>query len=164
MTRGQTISAALDMKQEDFIAKARDALASMPPPLAGEDEVVRRLRENLRDALDELDRIASGNVRRNDATVLRGIELLLRYSQALPKQTIEHQGVTSIQVLSPYADEAPVGLEALPRPPKQALPPIIRKASRPATVREVDQEVALCGRCGGPYVEPHECPVTKEEP
>lgn len=104
MTRGQTITAAIELSASPEVGgRLRDDLATLPPPLAGEDEIVRRLREQLRDSLETLQRIASGNVRRNDATALRGIELQLRYSQPLPKQVLEHQGSVGIAVIDPYA-------------------------------------------------------------
>lgn len=96
--------------------------------LKDDAEVVAFLRQRMPDSLRQLEEIACGNVPRNAAFILKGIELQLRYTQPLPKQTIEHQGSVGIQVVNPYA-EAPVDVTPVPLalPAPVAVPPVRRK-------------------------------------
>jgi hypothetical protein len=158
MTRGETIRKAIALKSDE--------------------DVIDALRRDLPDSLEMLARIACGDVPRNAQQILKGIELQLRFSQPLPKTTIEHQGQVGVAVIDPYA-LPPADSAALPAPPVAALPPIVRRAGAPearalalpARVthvpgcdRGVDcrcgAETVLCGRCGLPLEEPHECPPT----
>lgn len=136
MTRGDTIDKAIELSGTELIAQARANLAALPPPLAGEDDVVRKLRETLRDSLDLLGQIACGNVPRNAQSVLKAIELQLRYSQSLPKQTIEHQGAVGIAVIDPFAAPIVGSVAPVPGAAQPALPPapaakgpVIRRAA-----------------------------------
>ncbi len=140
MTRGQTISGAIELRDSPEIEQVRQAVApgGVLAPLASEEEVVARLREKMRDALASLDRIASGDVRRNDSTVLKAVELALRFTQPLPKQTVDINATTSITVVDPYA--APPAIDITPQP--AALPaapavtaraPVVRKRVPPKT-------------------------------
>jgi hypothetical protein len=104
-------------------------------------DVVERLRAKLPDALEWLDRIACGDVPRNAAAQLKAIETILRFSQPLPKVTVEHQGSVGIAVIDPYAEEpaidgefAPAAPAALPpaAPAVIAAPPIRRRKAKPA--------------------------------
>lgn len=72
--------------------------------LKSDEEVVARLRQRMPEAIKQLEDIACGNVPRNAREILKGIETLLRFSQPLPKTTIEHQGAVGISVVNPYAE------------------------------------------------------------
>ena len=116
MTRGQTITKAIELKEDA--------------------DVVARIRQRMPDALEELDRIACGNVKRNDATVLAGIRTMLDFTQPRPKTVVEHQGAVGVAVIDPYAtppadviDGEVVAPLALPVP-VVAKPPIVRKAAK----------------------------------
>jgi hypothetical protein len=124
--------------------------------LKSDEDVVERLREALPDSLDMLARIASGEPIRNAQFILKAIETQLRFSQPPPKTVIEHQGSVGFSVIDPYA-LPPVDAEvlepareqlALPRPK----PPLVRKKGSGG------EQPVLCGRCGQPTSETHECP------
>jgi hypothetical protein len=105
--------------------------------LKSDQDVVDRLRARMPDALKELEEIACGNVKRNAAAQLKAIETMLRFSQPLPKVTVEHQGSVGIAVIDPYA-EAAGGEEAsnsaglLAPPASQAVVPVAPIRRRPA--------------------------------
>jgi hypothetical protein len=106
--------------------------------LKSDDDVVARLRQKMPDALKWLEDIACGNVPRNAAVQLKAIETMLRFSQPLPKTTIEHQGAVGIAVVDPYAEEPAVDGEFAPVVPAAALPapaavaPIRRRKAKTA--------------------------------
>jgi hypothetical protein len=91
--------------------------------LQSDQDVVDRLRQRMPDAIKQLEDIACGNVPRNAQQILKGIETLLRFSQPLPKQVVEHQGAIGIAVVDPYAEEPSVDGELLPQTAPLALPP-----------------------------------------
>lgn len=105
--------------------------------LNSDAEVVERIRETMPDSLEMLRRIACGDVPRNAQSILKAIETQLRFSQPLPKVTVEHQGAVGIAVINPYAEstegqeadgqvlEASLVPPALPAP--KAVAPIRRK-------------------------------------
>jgi hypothetical protein len=113
-TRGDTIDKAIAMKSDS--------------------DVVERLRTGMPESLAMLERIACGDVPRNAQSILKAIETQLRYSQPLPKVTVEHQGAVGIAVIDPYA-EGPESFDiqaasALPPPAAQAVvavPPLRRR-------------------------------------
>jgi hypothetical protein len=106
--------------------------------LKSDEDVVSRLRARMPDALKQLEDIACGNVPRNAQSILKGIETMLRYSQPLPKVTVEHQGSVGIAVVDPYAEAPaiegefePATLAALPPPaPVVAVPPLRRRKAK----------------------------------
>ena len=90
--------------------------------LKTDQEVVDRLRLRMPEAIEQLEQIACGNVPRNAQSILKGIETMLRFSQPLPKTTIEHQGAVGISIVDPYAEtprepDAPVKIAPSPVPP-----------------------------------------------
>lgn len=97
------------------MASRGDTIDKAIAMLASDEDVVKRLREHLPDSLEQLKQIACGNVPRNAQSILKAIETQLRFSQPLPKVTVEHQGSVGIAVIDPYA-ELPEGQEALPAP------------------------------------------------
>ena len=65
---------------------------------------------------------------RNAASILKAIEVQLRFSQPLPKQTIEHQGAVSYTVVDPYALPPADEIDVTPvKPPAKAIGPTIRR-------------------------------------
>jgi hypothetical protein len=121
VTRGQSISRAIELKDDA--------------------SVVERLRQRMPESLEMLDRIACGDVPRNAQSILKGIELQLRYTQPLPKQTIEHQGAVGIAIVDPFAI-APEGqpasaavieaevVEPAALPAPKAKPPVVRRKAK----------------------------------
>jgi hypothetical protein len=108
--------------------------------LKSDVDVVERLRAKMPDSLAMLDRIASGDVPRNAQSILKAIETQLRFSQPLPKTTIEHQGAVGLQVIDPYAEPPDDSIDgeviktlSLPAPaaPEARAPIRRRKAALP---------------------------------
>lgn len=89
-----------------------------------------RLREQLPEGLDQLNRIMTGQVLRNDKLILDSIKLMLQYSQPLPKQQVEHSGTVGCMVLDPYAEPPPVVEVKVEPVPVAALPPRVRKKAK----------------------------------
>lgn len=110
--------------------------------LKSDQDVVERLRKRMPDALKQLEDIACGNVPRNAQTQLKAIETMLRFSQPLPKTTIEHQGSVGIAVIDPYAegsealDSTGVQDASLPVPAAQAVVPVAPIRRRKAAPQE----------------------------
>lgn len=100
--------------------------------LKSDADVVEFLRQKMPESLKVLQDIACGNVPRNAQSILKGIELQLRYSQPLPKQVVEHQGSVGIAVIDPYAEE-PGSFEApapAAPPPPAPVAPLVRKKKK----------------------------------
>lgn len=134
-SRGDTIDKAIELKDGTVGEQLQARLETLGPPLAGEADVVTRLRLKLREAIGVLEQIACGNVGRNAASQLKAIEILLRYSQPLPKQTVAVEGSVGIEIIDPYAEEHTEGqvvevpvVPLLPPPPAAApVAPVVRK-------------------------------------
>lgn len=92
------------------------------------DEGLRRL---ARDALVVVQKVMRGepDVQRNMAARLKAALAIIGHVHALPKQTVEHQGLVDFKFISAFALPPPV--EVLPEPPK-ALPPVVRKNAQRA--------------------------------
>lgn len=115
-SRGDTIDTALALKNDA--------------------DVVERLRKRMPDAIEMLERIACGDVPRNAQSILKGIETMLRFSQPLPKVTVEHQGSVGIAVINPYAapedEAAQLAPPALPASSAVVAVEPIRRRKEPA--------------------------------
>lgn len=113
------------------VVTTRSQVLAQARALDSDEAVKERVRELLPEGLEQLRRIMSGDVRRNDALVLKSIQTALQYTQPLPKQTVEHEATVSYRLIDPYA-LPPVTVEAEviePAAPAKAVGPVIRRAA-----------------------------------
>lgn len=108
------------------------AVVARAKALLAEADVAEELRLDP-EALAVVQDMSRGKVPRNAQSILKALELRLRYSQPQPKQTIEHQGAVGIAVIDPYALPAP-SLAITTQPEAKQLPEVAA-TSLPVTPR-----------------------------